>query len=178
MRITLYSRGVSSIDKFFQAIDVDSNQQAQIADLRRQMLDAHVDFAPAPVVRDLLARTDKLELVSRALVDLLLTKGLLTETELEVMMQQVDLLDGVEDGKLSPTIKQGAPTCSACGKFLNPRRPACIYCGTVPTEEIKAAPPPPKTVSCAACTKVVPQQATYYSSRGVICESCFMVLED
>ena len=51
----------------------------------------------------------------------------LTEKDLHKKIYEVDMRDGVIDGK-----NQRKPTeCPDCGHMVSARHPACIYCGTV-----------------------------------------------
>ncbi|MEL6344709.1 MAG: hypothetical protein AAFV53_16450 [Myxococcota bacterium] len=130
-------------------------------------------------IRTMQGRIDQLELMNKALVELLLHKKVVTQSELSVMVQQLDLLDGVEDGKLSTHTHHNAPTCGSCGRYVNPKRATCVYCGASMTAAERAKPRPPiqPTVTCSRCAKTVPESWTYYSSQGVVCEPCFDVMD-
>jgi hypothetical protein len=91
-----------------------------------------------------------------------------------VLVQQIDLADGVEDGATRPA-KKDAPLCASCGKFINPRRPACIYCGA---EIPKQAPPekkepPVQLVACGGCGRAVNARHTVYTEKGLRCDECY-----
>ena len=49
----------------------------------------------------------------------------LTEEELMERVKQIDLLDGKEDGRITPQVAR----CSNCGRVMNPRHTRCLYCG-------------------------------------------------
>ncbi len=138
-------------------------------------LQMQVNHAPdhTRALQAMQARLNQVELLNRSLIELLTAKGVLTEQELSVMMQQVDLLDGVEDGKISAQVHANAPRCGACGRYANPKRQQCVYCGE--QLRIKAAQKarPVRMVTCAQCRSDVPEQSTYYAEQGVLCEGCF-----
>lgn len=71
-------------------------------------------------------RIEKLVLVNQALLELLCAKRQVTEAEVLDKVIEIDLRDGVQDGRLgSPT------TCGQCGRTLNQRRTKCLFCGEV-----------------------------------------------
>lgn len=130
---------------------------------------------------------DRLQLVCNALAEVLVQSELVSREGLEVLVQQIDLLDGVEDGKLGPTVR-AAPRCHACGHAVNPAREACIYCETpiVRTAVSDGGPyrggPPPepapairmRTARCDQCGAEVPQGDTYFTDDGTLqCSICF-----
>ena len=51
----------------------------------------------------------------------------LTEKDLHEKIYEVDMRDGVIDGKN----QRKASECPDCGHMVSARHPACIYCGTV-----------------------------------------------
>ncbi len=149
----------------------DVDQQEDIDNLKSEMM-------ALPNLRPLLdrmnARIGKLELLNRTLTELLLSKKIITRDELSVMMQQVDLLDGVEDGEISSHLHANAPTCDACGRYVNPKRTDCVYCGVkISMAAAKRRIKPVRNVDCTKCGAVVPESTTYFGAGGVICETCF-----
>ena len=81
---------------------------------------------------DLNARVDRLLLVVQAMWSLLEEQGL-TDEQLIAKIQELDLADGITDGRLtvSPT------DCLSCGSKVAPGLAACQFCGTpVPTEDL------------------------------------------
>lgn len=171
------------LDDFF-ALNYDVRQQRDIERLQ-------ADLASVPdhrrVIAELLTittamgeRIDRLELLNRALLEVVVSKQLTSAEEIDVLMQQVDLLDGVEDGKMSTTVREHAPKCRACHRHVNPRRESCVYCGHAIGPDVRQVPeavarPIPK-VSCTHCASVVPQNSTYYVAQGLVCEVCFVEL--
>jgi hypothetical protein len=69
-----------------------------------------------------LARTT---LACQALWEILKTHVGLTEEELLAKMDEIDLRDGVRDGKMSPTVC----LCGSCGRKVNSVSASCMYCG-------------------------------------------------
>jgi len=76
-------------------------------------------------VDELEARLDRLALVTEALWTLLRERVGMTDEELIARVREVDLSDGVLDGK----VKHPASTCPGCGRTLSRRHVRCIYCG-------------------------------------------------
>lgn len=118
---------------------------------------------------------DRLQLVTEALVSLLELRGGIERRELGLMIQRLDLADGVEDNRLGPDRSAEAPKCVQCGRPVNPRRPNCIYCfapirdGKAPAGEAKAAA---RKVVCSRCGKDVSETAVYFSESGLLCAEC------
>jgi hypothetical protein len=76
-------------------------------------------------VKLLQAQCDKLSIICEALWTLLREKLDLNDEELIQRVTEIDLSDGVLDGKVRRTPKQ----CVSCDRTLSPRFPKCIYCG-------------------------------------------------
>ncbi len=132
-----------------------------------------------------MARLDRLELLCDAILSLAEMKGLFEGPEVEVMMQRLDLLDGVEDVKRGP-IRVDSPRCAHCSHFVNPKRRTCVYCDArLPasaeapraTSPYRDAPPAVREAphaTCARCKQRVPQSATYFTREGELaCAGCF-----
>jgi hypothetical protein len=84
-------------------------------------------------VADLEKRTDRLGLVCQALWELLRERTGMTEDEVLQRMHEIDLRDGVEDGRISGTKVQ----CESCGSTCNSAAARCIYCGhPLPTSSL------------------------------------------
>jgi len=70
-------------------------------------------------------RLDRLVLVSSAVWQLVRDRMGLTEEELADKIQELDLSDGVLDGKMRRELRR----CAACGRVLSKRHQTCMYCG-------------------------------------------------
>ncbi len=128
---------------------------------------------------------DRLQLVCNAFAQVLEQKGLASREELELLIQQIDLLDGVEDGKAGQALRE-APRCRTCSHFVNPAREECIYCGSPIARSAAAegspyrggpaaaaAPKQERLVTCSACAARVPQSQTFFTDEGaLVCASC------
>ena len=75
--------------------------------------------------QDLERRLDKLTLIAMAMWSFLSEKTGVTEEQLIERVKQIDLMDGVADGKL----KRQVAKCAACGRIMSPRHTKCLYCG-------------------------------------------------
>jgi hypothetical protein len=80
-------------------------------------------------VEDRIARLERtveqLKLINVAFAELLTEKFGVAESELIAKVQEIDLRDGVQDGKAST-----APAlCPKCGRHCNARKNRCLYCG-------------------------------------------------
>lgn len=120
-------------------------------------------------------RADRLELVCHALLEIIQKREIATADEIAVVIAQIDLRDGLEDGALREGTRRSAPLCAACQRPINPARSACVYCDapiTAPAGAPKAARPP-RMVTCAKCQKVIDERETYFTGAGLRCEACF-----
>ncbi len=167
--------------------DSEYKQRRDLRELAASSLDAELRHkAQAARVSALEARCDQLQLLCNALVSVIETKQLATREELEVLVQQLDLLDGREDGRMSGEAWAEAPRCAHCNHYVNPQREVCLYCGRslalqgalvggpyrggAPVE----AAPPPRTATCSGCGAVVPQAETYFDGDGALrCQGCY-----
>jgi len=163
---------VGYFDDLFSSDFLFDNEYKQRKDIER--IKAQVDAAPDPmrIVEPLAQRVDRLELLCKSLTELIVTKGLATREELSVVTQQLDLADGVEDGKISSRVRKTAPRCASCGRFVNPRRDTCVYCHAA-VQQDSPEEPPERTVLCGGCGKDVPESGTFYTASGLRCDTCF-----
>ena len=76
-------------------------------------------------VADLQARVDTLVMVNMAMWSLLRDKTGLTEDDLMERVREVDLADGVEDGKVTKNVVK----CVSCERVMARRHSKCLYCG-------------------------------------------------
>lgn len=76
-------------------------------------------------VRYLEDQVNRLTLVSHAMWTLLSQATHLTEQQLIDRVREIDLRDGVEDGKVSRKVSQ----CQRCRRTVHARHRRCLYCG-------------------------------------------------
>jgi len=81
--------------------------------------------AAARTVKDLEARIERLTLVNLAIWSLLREKLGFTEENLLDRVREIDLQDGVLDGKVA----RQTTKCSNCGRTMSTRHNKCLYCG-------------------------------------------------
>ncbi|MFK8003343.1 MAG: hypothetical protein AB8H86_27480 [Polyangiales bacterium] len=164
--------------------DQDYGARRQLNQLQVQVAGA-VDSGTVALLAQRLQKAerqiDQLVLGCAALAKLLEMKGVVPEEALTTMMQQLDLLDGYEDGAMGEHTSVSAPRCEGCNHFINPRRTECIYC----SRSLTAAAPeggayrggptskPVPTVTCTQCSTVTPQPDTVFNGNGeLVCRSC------
>ena len=165
---------MSLFDDFFTPIEIRNRDELQ-------RIAAELDAGPSPleVQRRAEAKIERLELLVKTLAELLLAKGVVTKTEISVMMTQVDLEDGVEDGRLRPRVKRNAPKCRHCRRHINPKRTSCVYCGEAiagdgdPYRDGHEPAKPVRTAKCTRCDETVPEDDTYFTGSGLVCEACY-----
>lgn len=73
------------------------------------------------------ANLAKTLMICEALWELLAEKTNLTLDDLHKKLYEVDMRDGVLDGKNQRPIVE----CPNCNRSVSPRHPACLYCGQV-----------------------------------------------
>ena len=76
-------------------------------------------------IADALDRLDNANLVTLALWELMAERLGLTVEELRTRVADIDLRDGVHDGRYAGE----ASTCTGCGRPIRPQRTRCMYCG-------------------------------------------------
>jgi hypothetical protein len=116
----------------------------------------------------------RLELTVDALVEVLWSRGVATRDELAIAMQRIDLVDGVEDGRIGPDRSAQAPKCSHCGRPVNIKRSHCLFCtGKI---DIDTAPSRSSTASretrCCECGTIVREDQVRFGARGLYCGQC------
>ena len=94
-----------------------ANTKAIRADSRASQLEGELEL-----MNDRIA---VLALACQSLWELLQDHTGITAAELDKKMEEIDLRDGVRDGKMTAT----TDTCSKCGRKTSRRRKNCIYCG-------------------------------------------------
>lgn len=161
----------------------EHKQRADIRELKGQMVElAGVADRRIPALE---RQISGLMLLCNALVEVIERKGIATREELEVLVQQIDLLDGREDGVQSVAAWRNAPRCTSCNHYVNPQREACVYCGQPLSRgqgsghgPYRGGPgadaPAPRTAVCAQCSATVPQSDTYFTEEGrLLCSACY-----
>ncbi len=116
-------------------------------------------------------RLERQELLLQTLLDWHVAQKHFDSETFGVLVARADLADGIEDGVLSPTRAQNAPTCARCDRPVNPKRKVCVFCGSTEKNEAKTAPS--RNVKCAKCLTPTPEAQTYYSGVGLVCGNCF-----
>jgi hypothetical protein len=76
-------------------------------------------------VRALEATVERQSLACQAMWELLQQHLPVGEKDLLKRMEQIDLRDGVADGRVTPQ----ATTCGACNRTVHAKRKNCLYCG-------------------------------------------------
>ncbi|MCL4692765.1 MAG: hypothetical protein KJ060_09680 [Candidatus Hydrogenedentes bacterium] len=76
-------------------------------------------------VRELEHQVARLQLMNQALWELVRERAKLTDADLEQKAQEIDLRDGVADGKITNT----ALKCPSCGRVSSSKHWKCLYCG-------------------------------------------------
>jgi hypothetical protein len=76
-------------------------------------------------LRALEATVERQALACQAMWELLQQHLPVGEKDLLKKMEQIDLRDGVADGRMTPQ----ASTCTACGRTVHAKRKNCLYCG-------------------------------------------------
>lgn len=113
----------------------DLHQERRISDVQEGTNSAArkaTDFQER--VRFLEDRVDRLLLQNMAIWSLLRDSIGLTDQDLINRVEQIDLQDGVADGKVTRT---GPTTCPRCQRSFSPRHRRCLYCG----QEVAAKTP-------------------------------------
>jgi len=83
-------------------------------------------------VRILEANLAKVLMINEALWEILRDKLGLTEEDLNAKLYEIDMRDGVLDGKNQRSIAE----CPSCQRKVSPRHPACIYCGQIISDSV------------------------------------------
>ena len=101
-------------------ITTDTADVAAITAAAKKALDVRSE------VQVLRVAIDKLILVNIALWEIIAESQGLTEEYLLNKVNEIDLRDGVLDGKIRPPVRK----CASCGRMLQQGHEKCIYCGT------------------------------------------------
>lgn len=76
-------------------------------------------------MRELEHQIARLTLLNQALWELLRSRLGLSDADLEGIARDVDLRDGIEDGKMTVTPLE----CPSCGRISSSKHWKCLYCG-------------------------------------------------
>ena len=103
----------------------DLHQHHQIGRLKGQAASAESQTKNLGVDLDrVVERIDRLVLINNAMWELLAERTQLAEGDLVDKIREIDLRDGVEDGKLRMVLK-----CPKCARMMSQRHGRCLYCG-------------------------------------------------
>ena len=102
-----------------QAIQNAQEKMRQTAQTKRDQ------YTTNSAVKEMEQKLARLSLLNQALWELVRDRLELTDADLEMMARQVDLRDGVEDGRIT----EHAVRCPQCQRVCNSRHARCIYCG-------------------------------------------------
>lgn len=103
-------------------------QQGQISDLQGR--DAHArQTTKADETRELQFALGRIALTNQALWEILSSKLGVTEKEFMDKMHEIDLRDGVQDGRVSNLTPKRLCECPSCHQIQSDRYARCIYCG-------------------------------------------------
>lgn len=76
-------------------------------------------------LRTLSTQVDRLTLACQAMWEILRDQTNVTEKDLTDKITEIDLRDGIEDGKMSAQVVE----CPKCHRNSNSRRNSCVWCG-------------------------------------------------
>jgi predicted RNA-binding Zn-ribbon protein involved in translation (DUF1610 family) len=76
-------------------------------------------------MRELEHELQRVRLLNQAMWEILRERARVTDADLEKRAQEIDMRDGVEDGRMTET----ALKCPQCGRVSNSRHWKCLYCG-------------------------------------------------
>jgi len=76
-------------------------------------------------IRDLEHQIARINLLNQALWELLRERAKMTDNDLLAKIKEVDLRDGVEDGRMTVTPLE----CPSCGRVSSSKHWKCLYCG-------------------------------------------------
>jgi hypothetical protein len=118
--VNLFSASVAAI----QASDSLATEVAQQAVSRGEEAKYNVQMVRMDI--------ERLLMITEALWDMVKEHHNLTDEELIRRIQDIDMKDGMLDGKVA---KQPPSLCPNCQRPVRRNRTVCIYCGTASTAE-------------------------------------------
>ncbi len=156
-------------------LGAEYRQSRDIKRLRDGLADASIGSEAAlSLAHQQARRIDRLELLCEALVELVIARELIDRDTLAVLIAQIDLRDGFEDGSVGgDRPRREAPLCGACERPINPQRPACVYCGTATTAGPTIHRRVTRTVECGGCGSHVDERESNFTAHGLRCDACF-----
>jgi t-SNARE complex subunit (syntaxin) len=103
----------------YQQAKIESNEKEARHALAKASL-AHAEVTSVD------QKLDRLTLITAALWEIVQERHGVTEVDLAKKMLEIDVRDGVQDGKLGyePT------KCKSCGRTISTKHMSCLYCGT------------------------------------------------
>ena len=103
----------------------DLIQQTQIDKTKRDIRDTQRDnLETVAANHELQERVSKLSLITQAVWSFLKEKHGLDEIDLMNRIEEIDMGDGVRDGKVTAVVH----TCLGCGRKISTKYKSCIYC--------------------------------------------------
>jgi hypothetical protein len=84
-----------------------------------------IDFDLRSRVKELEISLKRLQIVNAAMWELLRDALKATDADLEARIKEVDLRDGIEDGKISSVPLR----CPSCNRVSTSKHWRCLYCG-------------------------------------------------
>lgn len=76
-------------------------------------------------LRDVEHELQRMKLLNQAMWEIVRERARVTDADLEKRAQEIDLRDGVEDGRMTNTPLK----CPQCGRVSNSKHWRCLYCG-------------------------------------------------
>lgn len=77
-------------------------------------------------LREMRHQVERLSLLNQALWEIIQDRLQVTDAELERIANDIDMRDGVADGKITTT---AAMRCPKCNRVSNAKHYKCLYCG-------------------------------------------------
>lgn len=136
-----YKREVSFWDHLF---DNDYKQRDDIEALSAISTEQAIESgATRRRLEKLSQRVDRNELLNEALFRWFEAEHGLTAERFRELIVQIDLEDGVEDGRIGKDKTKRAPKCPSCARPVSRKRSQCVYCGAdLPHAKGKEGPDP------------------------------------
>lgn len=96
-----------------------------MADAQPRTAPSAAQADPGGRIRELEHQIERMMLLNQALWELIRARLQVTEQDLEKRVREIDLRDGVQDGRMTTTAMQ----CPACSRISSSRHWKCLYCG-------------------------------------------------